>query len=280
MVVVSVIALLLGLLMPSLRTAREQSRQVVCRSNLEDIWRGIYSYALDNNDRIPLLARRDPQLDPFDPRYPLLVGNVLGKMIERRSFICPSAVAGYPDEDPSSRYKWKLTYDFSTVDRLGDAVVGYDQAPGAYTGKYPDPAFVNDFHFDGRPMKRLNVQRFSFANWLQAQDAASDSVGPAGSSPSGSSGKAEVVSWPSVPLVADTLGEEKPGDLLAGRPRYPHRGIVRRQGDVYRSLVTTSDPRLVPSRQMGYFQMHAEGEHREVFLTRYSPETLMSGNPK
>jgi prepilin-type N-terminal cleavage/methylation domain-containing protein len=270
LVVVSIVALLVSLSLPALRTAREQSRQLVCRHNLDDIWRGVYLYSLDNSDRVPYMERRDVTLDPFDKRFPQLVGNVVGRYVERRSFICPSAVAGYPDEDPSSRYKWKLTYDFSTADRVGDEPVPYDKAPGAFTGTPPDPASVNMVHFDGRPIKRLSVRRYQAIRQTQTKPPGEDPP----NDPTGR--KAQVVNAPSVPLVADTLAEEIPGDLEAGRPRYPHRGVVRRQADVYRSLVSATDPRFLPSRQTGYFQLHAEGEHPEVFLTRFSPEMTVS----
>lgn len=50
LVVISVIALLLSILLPSLQKAREQSRQVVCGTNLHAIGQAIYVYAHDNDD--------------------------------------------------------------------------------------------------------------------------------------------------------------------------------------------------------------------------------------
>lgn len=50
LVVISIIALLMAILMPSLQTAREQSRQVVCGTNLHAIGQGIFVYAHDHDD--------------------------------------------------------------------------------------------------------------------------------------------------------------------------------------------------------------------------------------
>ena len=88
--------------------------------------------------------------------------------------------------------------------------------------------------------------------------------------------KAEIIWTTSAPLVADTLGEEQDGDILAGRPRYPHRGVVRRRADLYRSAMTTADPRVITSRRPGYFHLNADGDNAKVFLTRVSPDN----NPK
>ncbi|MCB9865739.1 MAG: hypothetical protein H6816_03775 [Phycisphaerales bacterium] len=255
--VISIIALLMGLLLPSLRNARDQSKQVVCRKNLTNIWRGVVVYAVNSNDRAPYIETLDPKLDPFDPKHPTLVGNVLGPYVERWSFVCPSAVAGYPDTDPDAKRKWKLTYDFSTPDRPGRSSRGlpYDQATGAFSGKAPDPAVLNEYHFDGRPFRMLTVK-----------PTAAASTPPSVTEPDA---KAEIIWTYSAPLVSDTLG----GDVLGGRPQYPHRGIVRRQTDVYRSLMTTNDPRLVTSRRPGYYHLHAEGDNPQIFLTRVSPDT-------
>lgn len=263
LVVVSIIALLMGMLLPSLRNARDQSKQIVCRKNLSNIWRGIVVYAVNSNDRVPYIESLDPAFDPFDPQHPTMVGNVLGPYVEYRSFACPAAVAGYPETDPESTRKWKLTYDFSTPDRLTRAAAGrpYDSAEGAYSGKSPDPAVMNQYHFDGRPYRMLNMR-------LQNSAAA-----PEGG-PDFGNVKAEIIWTTTVPLVSDTLGEEKPGDILAGQPRYPHRGVVRRQTDVLRSMMTTSDPRLVTSRRPGYHHLHADGDNPQIFLTRVSPDNV------
>ncbi len=50
LVVIAIIAMLMSILLPSLQKAREQSRQVVCGSNLHGIGQAIFLYAADNDD--------------------------------------------------------------------------------------------------------------------------------------------------------------------------------------------------------------------------------------
>ena len=49
LVVISVIATLLAILMPSLRKARESTKETVCRSNLRNVGMALMLYAQDNN---------------------------------------------------------------------------------------------------------------------------------------------------------------------------------------------------------------------------------------
>ncbi len=52
LVVISIIAMLLSILMPSLSKAREQARSVDCRSNLKQLTLAWTMYAMSNNDRL------------------------------------------------------------------------------------------------------------------------------------------------------------------------------------------------------------------------------------
>lgn len=52
LVVISIIALLMSILMPSLMKAREQAKRAVCMTNLRSIGQGIYIYANDNKGRL------------------------------------------------------------------------------------------------------------------------------------------------------------------------------------------------------------------------------------
>ena len=53
LVVVSIIALLISILLPSLRSAREQAKTVTCMSMQASIGRGMATYLADNNDWLP-----------------------------------------------------------------------------------------------------------------------------------------------------------------------------------------------------------------------------------
>ncbi len=53
LVVVAIIALLISILLPSLRSAREQARAVVCGQRLRDLGTGLSTYFAENKDWIP-----------------------------------------------------------------------------------------------------------------------------------------------------------------------------------------------------------------------------------
>ncbi len=52
LVVISIIALLLSIMTPSLQEARERGKRAVCLSNLRAMGQSIHVYALDNDDRL------------------------------------------------------------------------------------------------------------------------------------------------------------------------------------------------------------------------------------
>lgn len=53
LVVISVIALLLGILLPSLNRARQQAKKLVCSSNMRQMGTALGAYLLDNDDHLP-----------------------------------------------------------------------------------------------------------------------------------------------------------------------------------------------------------------------------------
>lgn len=53
LVVIAIISLLLSILLPSLSSAREQARMVVCGQRMADMGKGLASYYLDNEDWLP-----------------------------------------------------------------------------------------------------------------------------------------------------------------------------------------------------------------------------------
>lgn len=53
LVVIGIIAVLIGILLPSLSRAREQANRTKCLSNLRSLGQGMYMYANDFRDRLP-----------------------------------------------------------------------------------------------------------------------------------------------------------------------------------------------------------------------------------
>jgi len=60
LVVIAIIALIIGILLPSIASARAQSKFVACGVNLRTIGQMLHAYAVDNEDRIP----RGPSFRP------------------------------------------------------------------------------------------------------------------------------------------------------------------------------------------------------------------------
>jgi prepilin-type processing-associated H-X9-DG protein len=64
LVVIGIIALLIGILLPALGKAREQSKRTACLSNLRTLAHCMIIYAGDYHDRLP---NTNPPMTPLDP---------------------------------------------------------------------------------------------------------------------------------------------------------------------------------------------------------------------
>ena len=60
LVVVAIIALLIGILLPSLSRAREIANRSVCASNLTGMYKSMYTYSVTNKDKFPMYAKGTP----------------------------------------------------------------------------------------------------------------------------------------------------------------------------------------------------------------------------
>jgi prepilin-type N-terminal cleavage/methylation domain-containing protein/prepilin-type processing-associated H-X9-DG protein len=66
LVVIGILALLMGVLVPVLGSARASARKIACLSNLRQIGAAIHSYANDNHGHIPFGPKAPPFLSPAD----------------------------------------------------------------------------------------------------------------------------------------------------------------------------------------------------------------------
>ena len=131
LVVIAVIALLMAVLLPSLRAARERAKRTVCAANLQQIGRGIMAYGMDY-DRLPVPGLRSsintalwaPGVHDIvymtthpdaigEPKRRWHVSN-LGYLHHTQTietadvFYCPTAPKGRRYEDHAERYRWSF----------------------------------------------------------------------------------------------------------------------------------------------------------------------------
>ncbi len=245
LVVIAIISLLVSILLPVLGKAREQTKQVICRNNLRNIWTGVIHYSLNNRDRAPFMEDiniNDPDADPFDHEVKTTVGNVLKEFVPQGSWVCPSAITGFPANAADNQ--WKMTYWFRSAGAVNEGIP-YNRKPKNPAN--PLSALVSNYvNFDGRPLSTVSGRRHTPSN-RRAPNR--DNIGP----------------WTfSFPIIADLIL----GDEAAGKPRYPHFGTVDRRTDLKAARPIFEDNAgtgQLPARM----ELHANGDKDiNIFLTR------------
>ena len=108
LVVMGIIAILIGIMLPTLQRVRQHSRQIVCQSNMRQTGQLLLMYANTYNGWIfPLGPDAQPRLGvwvPREQRWPIHV-----KGIERWDhplLLCPN------DEDPVEKHSYALNWHF------------------------------------------------------------------------------------------------------------------------------------------------------------------------
>lgn len=113
LVTIAVIAVLIGLLLPTLSGVREATRQIVCRSNVRQHGFGIALFADDRNGNIPssIFAGQQPNLTTYarttDVNQPWEgLGHLFneGYLNAGGVFYCPSHTGSHPQSEYAARW--------------------------------------------------------------------------------------------------------------------------------------------------------------------------------
>jgi prepilin-type N-terminal cleavage/methylation domain-containing protein/prepilin-type processing-associated H-X9-DG protein len=146
LVVIAIIALLMAILMPALRRAREQGKATVCSSNLKQIGLASRLYAEDNENKIPraeVYGATDADMQVWQTLFMKYIGGRQGNKIthwsEVKSYDCPS----YPEKEQLVDYivnafdlKAKDEQEFHGVSKLSTIK---RQATTVYLADYESP---------------------------------------------------------------------------------------------------------------------------------------------
>ncbi len=116
LVVVAIIALLISILLPSLQTAREQAKRVVCGSNLRSIAQAMVNYSVQNRDVVP--AHQGPE-----PDYVFIKGSTSimapGNQWHLGELLLPQMnTAGPPRNGPGQTFLDQDLFDTKAVGRV------------------------------------------------------------------------------------------------------------------------------------------------------------------
>ena len=101
LVVISIIALLVGILLPALGKARDAAKSVVCRTNLHALAIGFRMYLDDNREVMPLAAQM-PSAELFG--RPTIMAYLAPHLDNREVFACPADKEYYDQEKTSYEY--------------------------------------------------------------------------------------------------------------------------------------------------------------------------------
>lgn len=246
LVVVAIISLLLSILMPAFSRAREQAKQTYCKNNLRSLWTGILTYSTEYKDRLPFMenvnvqtavAGTGPQADPFDTGFPTTVGVVLMNYVNPKSWVCPSALRGFP---AGAAGGFTFTYTFGASEYFGGIgeVEPYDSSHPSITSNY--------WPFDGRPLKALDMRRYT-STGLNQNDK----------------GKWNV----RFPLIADMYVVDG-SNPAAPQYEYPHRGALDPRIDLENAQFDFEAKTGYATATSGLHELHADDDRVKIVLTR------------
>ncbi|MFC1676495.1 type II secretion system protein [Planctomycetota bacterium] len=156
LVVISIIALLMGILTPVLNKAKVLAYRTVCKSNLYNLSLAFRMYLDGNRDIMPPASMLPSLEDPNDPAYkPPITEFLLPYLSEPKTFKCRADKKGYFQKEGSSYgYNHRLggkpvsqSRDVQRGEEERNIEVMYDYVP--FHGEPGRPGATNYLYADG-----------------------------------------------------------------------------------------------------------------------------------
>ena len=124
LVVIAIIAILAGMLLPALNSAREKARRISCASNLKQIGLAMKQYVMDYNDCIPHLGT----LGNANDLIPLVT---LDYLTDYNVYICPSTADTKDSTVASNSLETSYAYPYGGIneaDYAADTGIMWDNS--------------------------------------------------------------------------------------------------------------------------------------------------------
>ena len=118
LVSISIIAVLIGILIPTLPRVMDAARRTTCQANLHSLWQGMTMHLLDHNDRFPEARYMPPPWLSGDPNPPLTEALALYlEGSDTPAWKCPGdgVVYGYEYEAEGETRIGGSSYSYSTA---------------------------------------------------------------------------------------------------------------------------------------------------------------------
>jgi prepilin-type N-terminal cleavage/methylation domain-containing protein/prepilin-type processing-associated H-X9-DG protein len=128
LVVISILAILAGILLPAMNKSRNKARLTECKNNLKQIGAAFASYMVDYNDTFPVAAMK-PTVSPDEPRISDVLESYAGGL---KVFRCPADIRPEKDYDGNTEDKTFFetegcSYEYASM--LGGRKTGNSHGP-------------------------------------------------------------------------------------------------------------------------------------------------------